>query len=159
MTFFQDNDTVVLLIPEFQADGNLPFGVHWAPWSAIEARFGGTFHRRGLLKGLRLAIEALLCAGCKAVFLDGSFVTAKEQPGDFDACWDLNAVDPDELDPIFFDFDDGRAAQKARFGGEFFPAQMPEGWSGKTFLEFFQTDRVTGAPKGIIGIDLTRWRV
>ena len=97
-------------------------------------------------------------AGCKAIFLDGSFVTAKEQPGDFDACWDMDGVDANEVDPVFFDFDDGRAAQKARFGGEFFPAKLPEGWSGKTFLEFFQSDRDTGSPKGIVGIDLGRWR-
>jgi hypothetical protein len=96
-------------------------------------------------------------AGCKAIFLDGSFVTAKEQPADFDACWDIADVDPDRLDPIFFDFDDGRAAQKARFFGELFPAQLPEGWSGKTFLEFFQTDKDTGNPKGIVGFDLGRW--
>lgn len=51
---------------------------------------------------------------------------------------------------MFFDFDYERAAQKARFGAEFFPAQVPEGITGKTFLEFFQVDRDTGEPKGII---------
>lgn len=149
----------MLLIPPFQLDGNLPPGVHWEVWLEIEARLGQTFHRRGLLRGLGEAIESLVDAGCGAVYLDGSFVTAKEQPGDFDACWDVAGVNPDKLDPVFFNFDNGRAAQKARFGGELFPAQLPEAWSGKTFLEFFQTDRVTGTLKGIIGIDLKRWRV
>jgi len=94
-----------------------------------------------------------------AAYLDGSFVTTKDQPGDFDACWDVTDVDPDKIDPVFFDFDNGRAAQKARFGGEFFPAQLPEGDSGKTFLEFFQIDKNTGDPKGIVAVDLGRWKI
>ena len=40
--------------------------------------------------------------------------------------------------------------------GEFFPAQFPEGASGKTFLEFFQTDKDSGNPKGIVAIDVKR---
>lgn len=145
------------MIPAFQADGNLPPGIHWADWTEAAQRFGKTPHRRRLLRGLREAAEQLFQAGCKAIFLDGSFVTAKEQPGDFDACWDIADVDPDRLDPIFFDFENGRAAQKARFYGELFPAQLPEGWSGKAFLEFFQTDKETGNPKGVVGFDLGRW--
>ncbi len=61
---------------------------------------------------------------------------------------------PDRLDPVLLDFRDGRAAQKAKYGGELFPAELPEGLSGRTFLEFFQTDRDTGGPKGIVSIDL-----
>jgi hypothetical protein len=145
------------VVPAFQYDGNLPPGIHWADWTEIALRFGGTPHRRILLRGLQEAAGQLSQAGCKAIFLDGSFVTAKEQPGDFDACWDIADVDPDRLDPIFFDFENGRAAQKARFYGEFFPAQLPEGWSGKAFLEFFQTDKETGNPKGIVGFAPRRW--
>jgi hypothetical protein len=44
--------------------------------------------------------------------------------------------------------------RKARFGAEFFPAQLPEGISGRAFLEFFQIDRQTGEPKGIIELKL-----
>jgi hypothetical protein len=146
-------------MPDFQADGNLPPGIHWAEWTEIEVRFGQTPHRRHLLKGCRGGLEQLRHAGCTAAYLDGSFVTTKDQPDDFDACWDVVDVDPDGIDPVFFDFNDGRAAQKARFGGEFFPAQLPEGDSGKTFLEFFQIDKNTGDPKGIVGVDLGRWQV
>ena len=45
-------------------------------------------------------------------------------------------------------------AQKARYGGELLPAQLPEEMSGLTFLQFFQIDRATGEPKGIVSIDL-----
>ena len=77
-------------------------------------------------------------------------MTTKQRPNDIDVCWNISGVDPDALDPVFFDFDDERAAQKSRFGVEFFPAQAPEGVSGKAFLEFFQVNKETGEPKGII---------
>jgi len=147
----------VLVLPEFTDDGRLPPGLHWAAWAEIEARFGMTAHRRQLLKGFREALDQLQEAGCKAAYLDGSFVTSKALPADFDACWDVIDVDPDKIDPVFFDFENQRASQKARFGGEFFPAQLPEGDSGKTFIEFFQTDKDTGGAKGIVGVDLGRW--
>jgi hypothetical protein len=70
----------------------------------------------------------------------------------------MSGVIIDRLDPIFLDFSNARARQKQRFGGELFPADLPEGASGRTFLEFFQIDRETGAAKGIIAIDLRRWR-
>jgi hypothetical protein len=156
LTLFQHNDIVVLMIPAFQPDGNLPPGIHWLEWTEMEARFGQTAYRRSILAGFRDGIQQLKAAGCQSVYVDGSFVTAKPQPGDFDACWDVSGVDPNVLDPVFFDFSNHRAAQKARFLGEFFPAQLPEGGSGRTFLEFFQADKDSGDPKGIVALDLRR---
>jgi hypothetical protein len=107
-----------------------------------------------LLGGFREACELLRNAGCRLVYLDGSFVTTKEQPGDFDACWDVQYVDDEALPPVFWDFSQGRAAQKRRFFGEFFPAQLPEGATGRAFVAFFQVNKLTGAPKGIIALRL-----
>lgn len=64
-------------------------------------------------------------------------------------------MDDDALDPVFWDFSQRRAAQKRRFGGEFFPAQLREGAAGRAFVEFFQVNKLTGAPKGIVAIRLT----
>jgi len=89
------------------------------------------------------------------VYIDRSFVTSKLEPGDFDACWSVENVDGDMLDQVFLTFDDGRKAQKKRFGGELFPAELPEGLSGRTFVDFFQTDKETGARKGIVAIALS----
>jgi len=142
------------MIPQLTADGLLPEGVHPATLEELSERFGGNERRRQLLRGLNEALRLLRAAGCRRIYINGSFVTAKERPNDIDVCWDINGVDADALDPVFFDFDNGRAAQKARFGVEFFPAQVPEGLTGRTFLEFFQTDRETGEPKGIIVLEL-----
>jgi hypothetical protein len=146
------------MLEPFQPDGSLPPGVHPAEWAEIETRFGWTPHRQDLMRGFREGALLLKAAGCKAIILDGSFVTAKEMPGDFDACWSVNDVDPNKVDPVFFDFSNFRAAQKARFQGEFFPAEIPEGLSGKTFLEFFQIDKESGEPKGVVALDLEAWK-
>jgi hypothetical protein len=58
---------------------------------------------------------------------------------------------------VFLDYSRSRAAQKARFLGEFFPADLPEGLTGKTFLDFFHTEKETGTAKGILALDLRRW--
>ena len=142
------------MISTFDQTGNLPVGIHWASLKEFESRFGTNPRRKQLLKGLKQAITSLQKAGCRAVFVDGSFVTSKELPGDFDACWSVEGVDPDWLDSVLLDFSNGRAAQKAKYGGELFPAEMIEAGSGKPFLEFFQTDKNTGKPKGIVGLRL-----
>ncbi len=127
--------------------GRLPEGEHAASWDELVDRFGWTARRRQLLDGLAEAID-LAAAGCTRIWLNGSFVTAKDEPADFDACWDPDGVDLDALDPIFFDFHAGRANQKARFGGEWFP-NVVESDSGLVFVDFFKNER-DGGHKGIV---------
>jgi hypothetical protein len=142
------------MIPEFKSNGLLPPGIHQGSWNEFKRKFGGTPHRRKLLSGLEKAARNLKSAGCKRIFINGSFVTSKEQPNDFDALWDIDGVDPEKLDPVFLDFSERRAAQKAKYFGEFFPAQMVETGTGRLFLDFFQIDKETGIPKGIVEINL-----
>lgn len=130
----------------------LPPGQHAASWDDVLDRFGWNPVRRRQLDGLAEAVHLLAEAGCERVWLNGSFVTAKDEPGDFDAVWDPTGVDTDTLDPIFLDLADGRRVQKARFGGELLP-DMTEAGSGLRFAEFFQRDR-SGQPKGIILLEL-----
>jgi hypothetical protein len=141
-------------IPPFQEGGNLPPGIHDATWEEIVGRFGNTAWRCQLLAGLRRALESLRDAGCRRAYVDGSFVTAKEVPGDFDACWEAAGVDAKRLDPALLDFANARAAQKQRFHGELFPAESAADPHGTRFLDYFQRDRLTGEPKGIVALDL-----
>lgn len=142
------------MIPPFDERGNLPPGVHEADWNELETRFSGSRRRAELLAGLRRALRALRDAGCRTAYIDGSFVTAKEEPGDFDACWDAVGVDASLLDPVLLDFNEGRRGQKERFGGELFPSIAAAEPEGTRFLDFFQRDCETGEPKGIVAIDL-----
>ena len=142
------------MVPDFTEDGLLPPGVHWATWEEVAERFGGNSRREQLLAGLRKAVENLRGAGCATVYVNGSFVTNKDVPGDFDACWDEEGVDSDALDPVFHMLDAGRPEQKAKYLGELFPATAMADPSGVLFLDFFQEDTDSGEPKGIIAIDL-----
>jgi len=128
----------------------LPPGIHDATWDDLLARYSSTTKRQDLFKGLESALSNLFGSGCTQIFLDGSFVTAKPYPGDYEVAWDPRYVDPDLLDPVFLDFSNGTIYQKQKYFGEFFPSTATEALSGKTFLDFFQTDRDSGKKKGII---------
>lgn len=142
------------MIPPFDRRGNLPPGIHEANWDELETRFNDSPRRVELLAGFREALAALRDAGCRTAYIDGSFVTAKEDPGDFDACWEAVGVDASLLDPVLLDLAPPRTAQRERFGGELFPASfVADPGSRALFLDFFQRDR-DGEPKGIVQIDL-----
>ena len=133
----------------------LPPGVHHASLDDVEAAFATNAWRRDLFDGLVHAAGRLRSAGCPTIYVDGSYVTGKPRPRDFDVCWDPVGVDHSKLDPVFLDFKNSRAAQKAAFKGEFFPSSMMCADVSQTFLEFFQLDRFTGKKKGIISISLS----
>ena len=124
------------MIPSVELGGDLPPGIHEASWDELVERYGITEQRVGLLSGLRAALDSLRDAGCPRAYVDGSFVTEKEVPGDFDACWEAVGVDPERLDPELLDFSNGRAAQKQRYGGELFPATAIASPPNTRYLEF-----------------------
>jgi len=117
-------------------------------------RFGGTPRRVELLAGLRRALVALREAGCRTVYVDGSFVADAREPNDFDACWEPEGVELRRLDPVLYDFAHGRRAQKRTFGGELFPASFVADAAGYSFFELFQRVRGTEGRKGLVVIDL-----
>ncbi len=149
------------MIPDFDENGNLPSGVHWAEWEEFEKRFGNNLTRQLMIVGLELAMTQLKLAGCPTIFIDGSFVSHKQKPGDFDACWEDNGVDLNKLKliaPTLYNFALRRAEQKIKYKGEFFPANYPANDSGTAYIDFFQFDTRTNKRKGIIAIDLQRWK-
>ncbi|MYL65985.1 hypothetical protein GLW07_21845 [Bacillus hwajinpoensis] len=140
----------------FNKYGRLKPGVYFLEWDDFKRKFGTTSHRKRLISGLKTAVLQLKSAGCQTVYIDGSFVTTKVVPNDFDACWDATGVNPFLLDPIFRDFSNGRRAQKTKYKGELFPANNIADDKGTVFLDFFQTDKSNGEQKGIIAIDLRK---
>jgi hypothetical protein len=148
------------VIPDFDENGNLPRGVHWAEWEEFVDRFGTTPRRLRMIDGLKMAMEQLKSAGCPTIFIDGSFVTNKQNPGDFDVCWEDNGVDINRLKsiaPTLYNFTLRRAEQKSKYKGEIFPSNYPANDTGTAYIDFFQFDTRTNTLKGIIAIDLQRW--
>jgi len=131
----------------------LPPGIHLSTLSEIENAFATNPHRRKLYKGLIAAAKALKDAGCNYLFIDGSYVTGKPRPGDYDGCWDPSGVNRNLLDPVLLDFSNSRQNQKNKYLGELFPFNATAK-PGRVFLEFFQEEKFSGKKKGILAIDL-----
>ena len=130
-------------IPLFDERGYLPPGVYETDKAEFARRFGFNSYRQQLLSGLNSALISLKQAGCDRVYIGGSFVTDKEEPGDIDGCFGGIYIDENIIDQIFIDSD--LDAQKAKFGVELV--------FGSNRAGFFQTDRY-GNPKGIVVINL-----
>ena len=122
------------------------------PRDVSAARFGASSHRGALLDGLLRAVTNLAGAGCRIVLLDGSFVSEKQFPQDYDGAWEPYGVDPALLDPVLLDFSRRRAAMKAKYAGELFPASW-EAAAGVLYRDYFQRDR-NGVAKGVLLIEL-----
>jgi hypothetical protein len=141
---------------QFNADGNLPQGIHILTLAEIRSLLVFNERREDLFNGFTRAWSSLQQAGCQKIYIGGSFATNKELPGDFDACWDTSNVDfkiLKDIEPVLLELSNNCAAQKAKFGGELFPADLPTVLTRVTHLDFFQKDR-DGNPKGIVSIHL-----
>jgi hypothetical protein len=144
------------MLPPFDDEGFLPPGEHEADWEEFSERFGWNERRKFLLSGLAQVIQILKEAECKRIWVDGSFVTTKENPDDFDACYDLakRSVLASQgwypFQPIV------RREQKARFGGEVFAydavADIDDDDPTKKirYREFFQQRKGIKKPKGVV---------
>jgi hypothetical protein len=131
----------------------LPLGIHEATLAEVEEHFATNEKRKRLFRGLVKACKSLRIAGCSTIYLDGSYVTGKEFPNDYDVCWNPINVDVKKLDPTFLDFSNERKKQKSKYGGEFFPSSARADGS-RLFIQYFQIDKETGVKKGVIRIKL-----
>lgn len=143
-------------IPWFDENGNLPPGAYHATLEDIEKRFTWNAKRLSLFRSLKRALANLAAAGVRRVWIDGSFVTAKQEPKDVDGCWEFDSrtVDPEKLDDVFVDPDPLRRPMWLKYGVDFFIAgtRLANG-RGHRVEEYFQKDP-RGNPKGILVVDL-----
>lgn len=110
------------MIPEFNDQGNLPEGIHDATWQEFTQRFGYNSKRLWLLDGLGLLIQNLKAAGCEMIYIDGSFVTEKVVPGDYDMAWSIKNVDPNKLDScLLYGQPSDRDTITKKYRGDVFP--------------------------------------
>jgi len=138
------------LLPLFDQHGNLPVGIYPITWAELVARFGWNERRLRLLDGLRQAAGELRAAGCTVLYLGGSFASSKNEPVDFDGCWERTGINVDRLDPVLLD-SSNTAVQKAKYGGELYPFKFAK---SPNEFDFFQLDR-EGHVKGLLALDLS----
>jgi hypothetical protein len=141
-------------IPDFCVDGYLPEGLYLASEAEVTFRLGASSpRRRRLALRLRRWIELAQGVGVRRFLVDGSFVTAKEEPNDIDAVvllpgdferQILDATEPAlELEEVLL----------TRRPEELFAAEDESDW--EEWIEFFsRTREANGRRKGLVEIEL-----
>lgn len=144
------------MLPRHETDGTLPAGIHDATWAEILERFATNARRRLLLDNFASIVGHLAAAGCQTVYLGGSFITTKPDPGDLDMLWDVTGVDANLVHEMFHG-PSGIPVIWSLFGCHCFPMHLTEGRTGLGYLEFFQTRKDGAGRVGIIRFDVTKW--
>jgi hypothetical protein len=139
------------MIPNFDDNGNLPPGIHLATLDEIEERFVYNSCRQILFGGLKILTRELQQANCPLFYLNGSFVTNKEFPNDYDACYEIEDINQ-SIDPLLLNPFAQLSEIKIKYKGDVFP-RIPELLKGLDHLEIFQSD-IDANVKGIIAINL-----
>lgn len=135
------------MIPEFDPNGNLPVGTHDATLAEIKARFAYNDRRRQLFEAMEKVVLIFRSAKCPEMFLDGSYITSKLEPGGYDFCWEPTGIIPTEdLRGLFRE----KAERKKIYLGDIFP-RLPQPPYFPDHVIEWQTDRDDN-PKGIIRI-------
>jgi hypothetical protein len=141
------------MIPNFTSSGKLPPGIHKATWVEFQERYGYNPKRVWLLEGLKKLLVELSKVGCKSVYVDGSFVTDKEEPGDYDLCWKMDGVFVEDLDPVLLNYtSEGKVLIEKKYRGDIRGAEFSVKETGATYLVFFQHDR-NGIAKGVVELE------
>lgn len=140
------------MIPDFDNNGNLPPGIHTATIKEVAARFATNSHRGKLFNLLLEVLMILQRCNCPEVHLNGSYITTKEEPEDYDLCFESTGIEPT---PELYDFlAQKEEARKKRYGGDIF-VRMPEPPYYYDHVTQWQTDgRNDDLAKGILRINL-----
>lgn len=147
-------------LPAFREDGWLPEGHHQTTWEEIEAPFGGEAgsHRARVFANLirwRDAARAKGMAGL--VILDGSFISTKAAPGDFDCIvvYDeptvrLLAHDGEVRNLLNYSY------CKTHFDADIFAFSVTSVRDYPTFCSTngYDRDKITQQPKGVVEVSL-----
>lgn len=146
------------MIPAHDRQGDLVAGVWDATWTEIEDHFGANVKRQELLTKFKQAVVALRAAGCRQIYLGGSFITTKLWPNDIDAAWDTAGVRIDGLmanHPAFFDLAPPRLQQHRLYGADIGMIDwVAQSYPRILFLDWLQAKRWSSKKKGVLRVDL-----
>ena len=139
-------------IPPFREDGYLPVGLYQSTLEDAIDRFGtGGKRRRYLTFRLQRWVELSRAVNAQRLFVDGSFVTSKDEPNDIDAVVLL----PPSFRQLIQDGDDAATELEymllTRQPEEIFGAEDENDWY--EWLAFFsQTRESDHREKGLVEI-------
>lgn len=140
------------MIPNFKKSGVLATGVHFATWDEFEKRFALNQHRQNLLASFKKGLQILHKFGCTEVYVGGSFVSDKAEPGDVDVCFDNSFMKWNtfqNLHPEFILNEKGFYDQLKKYKSAFYPYNSYDDY----FFHFFQFTK-SGEPKGMVKLSL-----
>ena len=142
------------MITDFRDDGYLPEGLHTATEADVTFQFGtSTPRRRRLILRLRRWLELSRQTHVRRFLVDGSFVTAKDDPNDIDA---VALLADDFQQQVSQGFDAALELEEmllTRHPEEIFAAEDLHDWD--EWVEFFsRTREPDGRRKGIVEVEL-----
>ena len=129
-------------IPEFEESGLLPLGDHEATLAEIRDRFCWNYRRKEIYSGLEYVTDELISHDVKNIWVDGSFTTSQERPGDVDVAYEI-PVDSDPWEWGWLSPARRRDLKKIRRVD-----LLPDEPGTSTFHDYFS--QVNGTLKGII---------
>ena len=141
---------------DFNAEGELPPGVHRVAWDEFLSRFGGaSLRRQWLIERLAALLDVANATGkLRRVFIWGSFVTAKVSPRDVDLLLIMDDdFEAEALEPgtqVVFD----SAKARVRFAADVFWARASIGEEALgLWLDTYQISR-SFTKRGIVELEL-----
>lgn len=140
--------------------GPLPVGEHEQSWKDVCDLFGFTSHRAYLLGLLHKVCIILRNAGVQHIWLNGSFVTSKKRPGDYDISYELTEEVFDRLPDDPFKLVNADTKLTGMFGGDIRAEPMPGGGLyhkdlfPNVFGHMHKGESVEGVKKGIVKLIL-----
>lgn len=148
-----------MALPEFREDGWLPEGHYACSWEEVMDKFGGSAgkQRQRVTRGLLSWRDEVRAKGVSGwLLLDGSFISAKENPGDFDA---MLVIDEEARKILENDIEarsllDYSECKKRGFDLLYFFAATVRDYPDLVGLDLWDRDKETGELKGVLEVEL-----
>jgi hypothetical protein len=142
----------LMAIPMLNDFGLLPEGIHDCAAPEVVASFCANAAREAVWQGFQ---GFLRWAGTKpgpvAIYMDGSFVTDKEIPGDIDVAVDITGCSLPDQNEWIVAFHREHDRVKREFRTDFYPYIGEQGHNFRAFFQYVRVDEALarGAPNGI----------
>ena len=141
----------------FNENGLLPEGIHEVDLAGFEEFFGFNYKRRDMIdKGLIPFIRELKPFNVQKIYIDGSFVTQKENPGDIDGY-----VVTDSASPLFEFVVNNTERWENEYRVEFYAALSDFSGQGSEVdwqQFFYNTSSDSSQKKGFIALNISERR-